>query len=160
MYYQTEGPVLSRRDGCVLLSPRSSPGVTGAWSPCGFSMVETIGAGARLGGARSRASLRDVRARGARRRRDHLRTASRRLGSALGGRAPAGASSRPPRSPSLAALGELRGARDRRRRSAARCPSAGAATLPLPLAAGLYGVLLGLGFTTFVLTFAVWALGQ
>ena len=31
-------------------------------------------------------------------------------------------------------------------------------TLPLPLAAGLYGVLLGLGFTTFVLTLAVWAL--
>ena len=31
-------------------------------------------------------------------------------------------------------------------------------TLPLPLAAALYGVLLGLAFTTFVLTFAVWAL--
>jgi hypothetical protein len=30
--------------------------------------------------------------------------------------------------------------------------------LPVPLAAGLYGILLGLGFTTFVLTFAVWAL--
>src|SRR5205085_8494466 len=30
--------------------------------------------------------------------------------------------------------------------------------MPLPVAAGLYGVLLGLGFTTFVLTFAVWAL--
>ena len=30
--------------------------------------------------------------------------------------------------------------------------------LPVPLAAGLYGVLLGLGFTTFILTFAVWAL--
>ena len=30
--------------------------------------------------------------------------------------------------------------------------------LPLPLAAGLYGVLLGLGFTTFILSFAVWAL--
>ncbi len=29
--------------------------------------------------------------------------------------------------------------------------------LPLPVAAGLYGGLLGLGFTTFVLTFAVWA---
>ncbi len=28
----------------------------------------------------------------------------------------------------------------------------------MPLAAGLYGVLLGLGFTTFILTFAVWAL--
>ena len=30
--------------------------------------------------------------------------------------------------------------------------------LPVPLAAGLYGVLLGLGFTTFVLSFAVYAL--
>ena len=30
--------------------------------------------------------------------------------------------------------------------------------LPLPLAAGLYGVLLGLVFTTFILSFAVWAL--
>ena len=31
--------------------------------------------------------------------------------------------------------------------------------MPMPLAAALYGVLLGLGFTTFVLTFGVWALG-
>jgi hypothetical protein len=31
-------------------------------------------------------------------------------------------------------------------------------TMPLPLAAGLYGILLGLGFTTFVLSFGVWAL--
>ena len=30
--------------------------------------------------------------------------------------------------------------------------------MPMPLAAALYGVLLGLGFTTFVLTFGVWAL--
>jgi hypothetical protein len=30
--------------------------------------------------------------------------------------------------------------------------------MPVTLAAGLYGVLLGLGFTTFILTFAVWAL--
>jgi hypothetical protein len=30
--------------------------------------------------------------------------------------------------------------------------------MPLPLASALYGVLLGLGFTTFVLTWAVWAL--
>ena len=30
--------------------------------------------------------------------------------------------------------------------------------MPMPLAAGLYGVLLGLGFTTFVLSFGVWAL--
>ena len=30
--------------------------------------------------------------------------------------------------------------------------------MPLPVAAGAYGVLLGLGFTTFVLTFAFWGL--
>jgi hypothetical protein len=30
--------------------------------------------------------------------------------------------------------------------------------LPVPLAAAGYGVLLGLGFTTFILSFAVWAL--
>jgi hypothetical protein len=30
--------------------------------------------------------------------------------------------------------------------------------MPMPVAAALYGVLLGLGFTTFVLTFGVWAL--
>ena len=30
--------------------------------------------------------------------------------------------------------------------------------MPMPVAAGLYGVLLGLGFTTFVLTFGVFAL--
>jgi hypothetical protein len=31
---------------------------------------------------------------------------------------------------------------------------------PLPLAAALYGLLLGLAFTTFVLAFAVWALAS
>ena len=30
--------------------------------------------------------------------------------------------------------------------------------MPMPVAAALYGVLLGLGFTTFVLSFGVWAL--
>src|ERR671910_3301933 len=30
--------------------------------------------------------------------------------------------------------------------------------MPMPLAAALYGVLLGLAFTTFVLSFGVWAL--
>ena len=37
-------------------------------------------------------------------------------------------------------------------------PEAWRRVLPVPLAAGLYGVLLGLGFTTFVLSFAVYAL--
>jgi len=31
-------------------------------------------------------------------------------------------------------------------------------TMPMPVAAALYGILLGLGFTTFVLSFGVWAL--
>ena len=37
-------------------------------------------------------------------------------------------------------------------------PEAWRRVLPVPLAAAGYGVLLGLGFTTFVLSFAVWAL--
>ena len=56
-----------------------------------------------------------------------------------------------------AAVGEARGARivPQVRR---QVPESWRRRLPLPLAAGLYGVLLGLGFTTFILTFAVWAL--
>ena len=56
-----------------------------------------------------------------------------------------------------AAVGEARGARivPQVRR---QVPESWRRVLPVPLAAGLYGVLLGLGFTTFILTFAVWAL--
>ena len=49
-------------------------GIAGAWSPCGFSMVDTIGTA--LGDARrgvTAAATRDVRARRARRRRRHVR---------------------------------------------------------------------------------------
>jgi hypothetical protein len=56
-----------------------------------------------------------------------------------------------------AAAGEARGARivPQVRR---QVPESWRRVLPVPLAAGLYGVLLGLGFTTFILSFAVWAL--
>ena len=56
-----------------------------------------------------------------------------------------------------AAVGEARGLRivPQVRR---QVPESWRRVLPVPLAAGLYGVLLGLGFTTFILTFAVWAL--
>jgi hypothetical protein len=56
-----------------------------------------------------------------------------------------------------AAIGEARGVRivPQVRR---QVPESWRRVLPVPLAAGLYGVLLGLGFTTFILTFAVWAL--
>jgi len=131
-------------------------GIAGAWSPCGFSMIETIGTA--LGDAR-RSML-------------ALATATFTLGALAGGAATYGG---------LAALGTLLGGAGGVRDGLA-CALALAAALadwrgiriapqirrqvperwrwimPLPLACGLYGLLLGLGFTTFVLSFAVWAL--
>jgi hypothetical protein len=132
-------------------------GIAGAWSPCGFSMVETIGSA--LGDARRGATL--------------TASATFALGTLLGGAITFG---------SLALLGSLVGdgvAGLREGLGAALALAAAVAdwrgvriapqirrqvperwrwTLPLPLACALYGVLLGLGFTTFVLAFAVWAL--
>lgn len=132
-------------------------GIAGAWSPCGFSMVDTIGTA--LGDAR-RTTMR-------------LACATFTLGALLGGAATFGG---------LALLGQLLGPGAGGTRDALAAALALAAAiadwrglriapqirrqvperwrwvLPLPLACGLYGLLLGLGFTTFVLTFAVWAL--
>ncbi len=132
-------------------------GIAGAWSPCGFSMVDTIGSA--LGDARRGATF--------------AASATFALGTLLGGAITFG---------SLALLGSLVGdgvAGLREGLGAALALAAAAAdwrgvriapqirrqvperwrwTLPLPLACALYGVLLGLGFTTFVLAFAVWAL--
>jgi hypothetical protein len=132
-------------------------GLTGAWSPCGFSMVETIGISGRAGTGRVTAAA----------------CVTFTLGAVVGGAATFGA---------LAGLGavihgaggdaaylvaaaialiaaaaEARGVRiaPQIRR---QLPEGWRWTMPLPLAAALYGVLLGLGFTTFVLTFGVWAL--
>ncbi|HMH48099.1 MAG TPA: hypothetical protein VK538_10340 [Solirubrobacteraceae bacterium] len=132
-------------------------GVAGAWSPCGFSMVETIGSA--LGDARRGATL--------------LASGTFALGTLIGGAATFGG---------LAFAGALagHGASGLREGLGAALASAAAIadwrgvkiapqirrqvperwrwTLPLPLACALYGILLGLGFTTFVLAFAVWAL--
>jgi hypothetical protein len=132
-------------------------GIAGAWSPCGFSMVDTIGSA--LGDARRGATL--------------AASTTFALGTLLGGAITFG---------SLALLGSLVGdgvAGLREGLGAALAVAAAVAdwrgvriapqirrqvperwrwTLPLPLACALYGVLLGLGFTTFVLAFAVWAL--
>jgi hypothetical protein len=132
-------------------------GITGAWSPCGFSMVDTIGTA--LGNPRRSATL--------------TACATFTVGALVGGAVTFGG---------LAALGGLLGddAGDLREALGAAIALAAAAadwrglkiapqirrqvperwrwTMPLPLASGLYGVLLGLGFTTFVLAFAVWAL--
>jgi hypothetical protein len=132
-------------------------GLTGAWSPCGFSMVDTIGTA--LGDPRRSATL--------------LACATFTLGAIAGGALTFGG---------LASVGELVGHDADGAREALGVGIALAAaiadwrgvkiapqirrqvperwrwTMPLPLACGLYGFLLGLGFTTFVLAFAVWAL--
>jgi len=133
-------------------------GLTGAWSPCGFSMVETIG----LAGEKGR------------RLTTTAACAAFVPGAVVGGVATFGLLSvlgelvhgAAGRSAYLVAAGvafaaaaaEARGLRiaPQIRR---QLPERWRWTMPLPLAAGLYGVLLGLGFTTFVLTFGVWALG-
>lgn len=131
-------------------------GVTGAWSPCGFSMVETIGSA--LGDARRGATL--------------LASATFALGTLIGGvvtfaglalagsliaggdglREGLGAAIA-----LAAAIADWRGVRiaPQIRR---QVPERWRWTMPLSLACALYGILLGLGFTTFVLAFAVWAL--
>ena len=140
----------------VLIVAAAVAGVTGAWSPCGFSMVETLApqgyagrlrttlaacatfsAGALVGGAATFGGL-------------------ALLGDALGAGGPA-ALAVAAAVALAAAIGEARGARilPQVRR---QVPESWRRRMPVPLAAGIYGVLLGLGFTTFILTFAVWAL--
>lgn len=134
-------------------------GVTGAWSPCGFSMVDTLAGAAGREGAAARRLVRAA-------------SATFAAGAVVGGAATFTA---------LSALGALLGAGGTVALVAAAAIALAAAaadalgvrvapqirrqvpepwrrTLPLPLAAALYGALLGLGFTTFVLAFAVWAL--
>jgi hypothetical protein len=132
-------------------------GIAGAWSPCGFSMLDTIGTA--LGDARRTVLI--------------LATATFTVGALVGGAITFGG---------LALLGGLLGHGLTGLRDALAGALALAAALadwrgwkiapqirrqvperwrwimPLPLACGLYGLLLGLGFTTFVLSFAVWAL--
>jgi hypothetical protein len=132
-------------------------GLTGAWSPCGFSMVETVGLagdegrrwttiaacatfapGAILGGVATFGLL------------ALLGQATHGAGARLAYLIAAGIAV-------AAAVAEARGMRivPQIRR---QLPEGWRWTMPLPLAAGLYGILLGLGFTTFVLSFGVWAL--
>ena len=132
-------------------------GLTGAWSPCGFSMVETIG----LAGDRTR------------RRTTLASCATFAPGAVVGGVLTFGALSllgyvlhgsggwipylvaaAVALAAAAAEAGGVRIAPQIRR----QLPERWRWTMPLPVAAALYGVLLGLGFTTFVLSFGVWAL--
>lgn len=140
----------------ALLVTALAAGVTGAWSPCGLSMVETLAPdgfarrlrtslvscatfalGALGGGAVTFGGLALV-------------------GAALGAGGPAAVGAAAVITVA-AAVAEARGLRiaPQVRR---QVPEAWRRVLPVPVAAAGYGVLLGLGFTTFVLSFAVWAL--
>ena len=129
----------------LLLAVAFVAGVAGSWSPCGFSMIETISAP---------------------RRRTLLSCATFALGTCGGGAVTftclaVALSNRISFAAAVlavvAALVELRaGAVVPQIRR--QVPERWRRILPLPLATGMYGILLGLGFTTFVLTFAFWAL--
>ncbi len=132
-------------------------GLTGTWSPCGFSMIETLGLRGHSGRMPTTIAACATFAPGA------LAGGSLTFGllGALGGLvhgvggqlsyviAAAIAAA--------AAVAEVRRVRivPQVRR---QLPETWRWRMPLPVAAGLYGVLLGLGFTTFVLSFGAWAL--
>jgi hypothetical protein len=131
-------------------------GIAGAWSPCGLSMLDTIGS--TLGDTRRWVLLMAVSAFAVGAIVGGIVTFGglALAGTLLGGEATlrdalAGAIAL------AAAVADWRGVRiaPQIRR---QVPERWRWIMPLPLACGLYGVLLGLGFTTFVLAFAVWAL--
>jgi cytochrome c-type biogenesis protein len=140
----------------TLVLAAAAAGVTGAWSPCGFSMVETLAPAGYAGRLRTTLAACVTFAAGALAGGAVTFGGLALLGHALGAGGP-GALAIAAAVAVAAAVGEARGARilPQVRR---QVPESWRRRMPVPLAAGLYGVLLGLGFTTFILTFAVWAL--
>jgi hypothetical protein len=140
----------------VLLAAGVIAGVTGAWSPCGFSMVDTLAPHGYAGRLRTTLVACVTFAAGALAGGVATFGGLALLGQSLGAGG-AAAIAAAAAVALAAAAGEARGARivPQVRR---QVPESWRRVLPLPLAAGLYGILLGLGFTTFILTFAVWAL--
>lgn len=140
----------------VLIAAAAAAGLTGAWSPCGFSMVETLAPQGYAGRLRVTAAACATFAAGALAGGVVTFGGLALVGQALGAGGP-GALAVAAAVALAAAIGEARGTRivPQVRR---QVPESWRRRLPVPLAAGLYGVLLGLGFTTFILTFAVWAL--
>ena len=132
-------------------------GATGTFSPCGFSAVETIGPTGHTGGRRTTLAACATFLPGA------VLGGVLTFGAlALTGEALHGAGGRiaylvAAAVAVLAAVLEVRGTRivPQIRR---QLPEHWRRVMPMPVAAALYGVLLGLGFTTFVLSFGVWAL--
>ena len=132
-------------------------GATGTWSPCGFSMIETIGPTGHAGGMPTTLAACATFFPGAVVGAVFTFGGISLVGAAIPGEAGwlsyaiAGVLAL------LAAIAEARGKRiaPQIRR---QLPEHWRRIMPMPIAAALYGILLGLGFTTFVLTFGVWAL--
>ena len=132
-------------------------GATGTWSPCGFSMIETIGPTGHTGGQPTTLAACATFFPGALAGAVFTFGGVSLVGAAMPGEAGwisytvAGVVAL------LAAVAEARGKRiaPQIRR---QLPEHWRRIMPMPAAAALYGILLGLGFTTFVLTFGVWAL--
>jgi hypothetical protein len=141
----------------LLAATGFAAGLTGTWSPCGFSMLSTLGPTGHTGGRRTTFAACTTFAFGALAGGAATFTALSYVGRALGGGGSRLAAAGAVVVALGAAAGEARGVRvlPQVRR---QVPEHWRRVMPMPLAGGLYGVLLGLGFTTFVLTLAVWAL--
>jgi hypothetical protein len=146
------GPLEIALAGAALLI-----GATGTFSPCGLSVIDTIGPTGHLGGRRTTVAACATFLPGA------VAGGLITFGSlALAGNLLYGAGGRAAYLVAaalavLAAVLEARGTRivPQIRR---QLPEHWRRVMPMPVAAALYGVLLGIGFTTFVLSFGVWAL--
>ena len=128
-------------------------GVAGTWSPCGFSMIETLGPSGHDGGRRLTLAACAAFGLGA--------VAAG--GAAFATLAVAGRAAGAPAvslAVVVAAVGAAADAVGIRVRPQIRrqVPEPWRRTLPLPVAGLLYGVLLGLGFTTYVLCVGTWAI--
>jgi hypothetical protein len=132
-------------------------GLTGTWSPCGFSMIETIGPTGHSGGRATTLSACVTFTIGALVGGVLTFGVLSVLGEAVHGAGQELAYVVAAVIALVAAVAELRGVPilPQLRR---QLPEHWRRLMPMPIAAGLYGVLLGLGFTTFVLTFGVFAL--
>jgi hypothetical protein len=131
-------------------------GLAGAWSPCGFSMVATLAPGGYAQRLRTTGLACAAFAAGALAGGVVTFGGLALLGGALG--AGHGAAVAIAAALLLAAAAGDAGGRRIVPQVRRQVPESWRRVLPVALAAGLYGVLLGLGFTTFVLSFAVYAL--
>jgi hypothetical protein len=132
-------------------------GATGTFSPCGLSAIDTIGPTGHTGGRRITAAACATFLPGAVAGGLLTFGSLAVLGDLLHGAGGRAAYVVAAAIALLAAVLEARGTRivPQIRR---QLPEHWRRVMPMPLAAALYGVLLGLGFTTFVLSFGVWAL--